>query len=218
MNGEYRRELANCQRNRLLLALKDSDPFEAKRLLQALVGSLEELTNDFPDVPQYQYALADALCLQLPGPRGVAPVSEDQARRAVDVAARLSSTYPWMSNYKALLATAHARTGSAQEDAGRLGEAEKSCRAAVEEFKALTGRTDSTEAYEMAYAKALHGLGDVLRERGNLTESRDALQRAIALIESHGRSRQPAYRGLLGRLEKSLSDTLSEIAGGEKGR
>jgi tetratricopeptide (TPR) repeat protein len=218
MNGEYRRELANCQRNRLLLALKDSDPFEAKRLLQALVGSLEELTNDFPDVPQYQYALGDALCLQLPGPRGVAPVSEDQARRAVDIAARLSSTYPWMSNYKSLLATAHARTGSAQADAGRLGEAEKSYRAAVEEFKALTGRTDSTEAYEMAYAKALHGLGDVLRERGNLTESRDALQRAIALIESHGRSRQPAYRGLIGRLEKSLSDTLSGIAGGERGR
>jgi tetratricopeptide (TPR) repeat protein len=218
MNGEYRRELADCQRNRMLLALKDSDPSEAKRLLQALVASLEELTNDFPDVPQYQYALADALCLQLPGPRGVAPVSEDQARRAVDISARLSSTYPWMSNYRSLLATAHARMGSAQEDAGRLGEAEKSYRAAVEEFKALTRRTDSTEAYEMAYARSLHGLGDTLRARGTLAESQDVLQRAIALIESHGRSRQPAYRGLLGRLEMSLSDTRSEIADGEKGR
>ena len=70
----------------------------------------------------------------------------------------------------------------------------------------------------MAYANALRGLGDVLRERGNPTESRDVLQRAIALIESHGRSRQPAYRGVLGRLEKSLSDTRSKIDGAEKGR
>jgi len=211
MNEEYRRELADCQRNRMLLALKDSDPSEAKRLLQALVGSLEELTDDFPDVPQYQYALADALCLQLPGPRGVAPVSEDQARRTVEIAARLSSTYPWKPNYKALLATAHAGMGSAQDEVGRLGEAEKSYRAAVEEFRALTGRSDSTEAYGMAYAKALHGLGDVLRKQGNLTESRDILQRAVALIESHGRSRQPAYRGLLGRLEQSLSDTRAAL-------
>ncbi len=210
MNGRYRRELADCQRNRLLLALKESDTSEAERLLQALVGNLEELADDFPDVPQYQYALADALCLQLPGPRGVAPVSEGQARRAVDIASRLASTYPWMSNYKALLATAHARMGSAQVDAHRLDEAENSYRAAVEEFKALTGRADSTEAYEMAYAKALHGLGDVLREQGNRTESRDVLLRAVALIESHGRSRQPAYRGLLGRLERSLSQTRSE--------
>jgi tetratricopeptide (TPR) repeat protein len=123
-----------------------------------------------------------------------------------------------MSNYKSLLATAHARTGLAQNNAGRLDEAEKSYRSAVEEFKALTGQADSTEAYEMAYANALRGLGDVLRERGNLTESRDVLQRAIALIESHGRSRQPAYRGVLGRLGKSLSDTLSKIDGAEKGR
>jgi tetratricopeptide (TPR) repeat protein len=194
----------------LLLALKESDTSEAERLLQALVGNLEELADDFPDVPQYQYALADALCLQLPGPRGVAPVSEGQARRAVDIASRLASTYPWMSNYKALLATAHARMGSAQVDAHRLDEAENSYRAAVEEFKALTGRADSTEAYEMAYAKALHGLGDVLREQDNRTESRDVLLRAVALIESHGRSRQPAYRGLLGRLERSLSQTRSE--------
>lgn len=217
-NGRYRHELADCQRNRLLLALKESDTSEAQRLLQALVGNLEELTGDFPDTPQYQYALADALCLQLPGPRGVAPVREDQARRAVDIATRLSSTYPWMSNYKSLLATAHARTGLAQNNAGRLGEAEKSYRSAVEEFKALTEQADSTEAYEMGYANALRGLGDLLRERGNLTESRDVLQRAIALIESHGHSRQPAYRGMLGRLEKSLSDTRSEIAGAEKGR
>jgi len=70
----------------------------------------------------------------------------------------------------------------------------------------------------MGYANALRGLGDVLRERGTLTESRDVLQRAIALIESHGRSRQPAYRRMLGQLEKSLSETRSEIAAAEKGR
>lgn len=210
MNGRYRRELADCQRNRLFLALKESDTSEAERLLRALVGNREALTDDFPDVPQYQYALADALCLQLPGPRGVAPVSADQARRAVDIAARLSSAYPWITTHKALLATAHARLGSAQADTGRLGEAENSYRVAVEEFKSLTGRADSTEAYEMAYAKALHGLGDVLHEQGKLTESQDVLLRAVALIESHGRSHQPAYRGLLGRLKRSLSRTRSE--------
>ncbi len=204
-NGEYRRELADCQRNRLLQALKNSDSVEAKRLLLSLVGSLEELTDDFPDVPQYQSALADALCLQLPGPRGVAPVSEDQARRAVDIATRLSSTYPWMSNYQSLLAVAHTRLGAAQGDAARLDEAEKSYRAATEEFKALTERADSTDAYQIGYVKALHGLGDVLRKQGNPTESREVLLRAVEQIDSHGRSHQPAYRGLLGRLERSLS-------------
>jgi len=59
----------------------------------------------------------------------------------------------------------------------------------------------------MGYVKALHGLGDVLREQGNRTESREILLRAVALIDTHGRTHQPAYRGLLGRVERSLSLT-----------
>jgi len=216
-NADYRLELAHCQRNHVLLALKETDISEAQRLLEATIRSFKALARDFPDVPQYQYELADVLCLQRPGRRGTAPVHAERATEAVAIAKRLASAYPWMPNYQALLATALTRQASAQEDAGRLAEAEDCYREAVALYGSLTARRDSTQAYELGFAKALHGLGDALRNQGHLPEAREALTRALTLVESHGRSRHPAYRALLGRLENSLSQTRVKPAGEEEG-
>jgi eukaryotic-like serine/threonine-protein kinase len=216
-NADCRCELAHCQRNRALLALQEGNGAEAQGLLEQAVRSFEDLVADFPDVPQYQYELADVLCVQFPGHRGPVPLSGERTERAVDIAKRLFSTYPWMPNYQAVLATALTRRAWSQLNAGRAGESESSYRAAVAQFKSLTERTDSTPAYEMAYARALHGLGDLLREQGRFAESRDVLERAMALIESHGPSRQPAYRGLAGSLERSLSKTRMELEAGHGG-
>jgi tetratricopeptide (TPR) repeat protein len=204
-DATYRLELAHCQRNHMLLALKEGDASEAKQQLDAVIRGFEELVEEFPDQPRCQYGLADTLCLQLPGRRGVAPVPEAQAQRAVEISERLHSTYPWMPSYQAVLATALARLADARLDDGKTAEAERDFSRSANLFQAL-----DSDTYRLAQAKSLLGLGDALRVQGRLDESAVVLEKSMALVATQGGTRSPSSRGLTSRLEASLDATRAK--------
>lgn len=205
-NAEYRHELANCLRNRVVLACRDGDVREARKAKLAAVTASEELVGDFPDIPAYQYELADTLCMQLPGRRGAAPIDSRWTARAVQIAERLRATYPWEASYQALWATALARSAACQADAGDHDSAEQTYSRAAEAYRALAQGPDALTSYRMAHARALQGLGEALLRQGRLAEAEEALQRAIAEGASGDELRGPAYRGLLSRIRKSLEE------------
>lgn len=206
-NAEYRHELANCLRNRVVLACRDGDVREAQKAQLAAVTAFERLVEDFPDVPLYQFELADTLCMQLPGHRGAAPIESVWTTRAVQIAERLRATYPWGASYQTLWATALARSAASQADAGDHDSAEDTYIRAAEAYRALAEGPDAPTSYKMAYARALQGLGEALLRQGRLAEARDVLQRAIVEAKSRAEAQRPAYRGLLSQLQKSLAET-----------
>lgn len=209
-NAEYRHELANCLRNRVVLACRDGDVREAQKAQLAAVAAFEGLVADFPDVPTYQYELADILCMQLPGRRGPAPIDSRWTARAVQIAERLRATYPWEASYQVLWATALARCAASQVDVGDHNGAEKNYTQAAEAYCALAEGPDAPTSYRIAHARALQGLGEALLRQDRLAESRDVLQRAIAEVVSGDELRGPAYRGLLSRLRKSLEEARGQ--------
>jgi len=206
-NAEYRHELANCLRNRVVLACRDGDVRDAQKAQSAAVTAFDRLVEDFPDIPLYQFELADTLCMRLPGRRGAAPIDSRWTTRAVQIAERLRATYPWEASYQALWATALARSAASQADAGDHGSAEETYIRTAEAYRALAEGPDAPTSYKMAYARALQGLGEALLRQGRIADSRDVLHRAIVEMKSLGESRRPAYRGLLSQLQKSLAET-----------
>ena len=209
-NAEYRHELANCLRNRVVLECRDGDVKAAQKAQLAAVSAFEGLVADFPDNPIYQYELADTLCMQLPGHRGAASIDGTWTARAVQIAERLRATYPWEASYRALWATALARNGASQADAGDHAGAEEAYAQAADAYRALTEGPDAPTSYRMAHARALQGLGEALLRQGRLAESREVLQRAIAKVATGDESRSPAYRGLVSRLRKSLEEARGQ--------
>ncbi len=204
MNADFRNELAICRRNQVLVACSQADVRGARSSLQAAIEGLEALVADFPDVPEYQYELADTLCIQPPGPPALATGRREPLARAVELSQRLATTWPWMHAYRALWANALAKYGMALWGAGELAAAEETCRHAVEQFAVLDQARDTPLSYTAGYVRATQGLAQVLQAQGRRDEARDVLARAMEAMEGHTGRRQPVFRGLRMRLERSV--------------
>ncbi len=209
-NADFRHELANCLRNRIALACREGDMQLAREAREIAIVSFGGLARDFPDVAGYQYELAATLCIQLPGRRGAAPILPERASQAVEISQNLKAIYPWNPGYRALWAAALMRQAEVEHDAGMLSDAEKNYALAANELGKLTERPEVSLGDKIAHAKALHALGDTLRDRGKLSESLNVLEQAQAIVQDQTLFRNPPHIGLAGRIQKSISETLAK--------
>jgi len=70
--------------------------------------------------------------------------------------------------------------------AGRLGEAEKHCRRAVDEMVMLCEQNPEVATYTIWLGAYRNALADVLMQRGELSEARELLSDTVTRLEAIG--------------------------------
>lgn len=222
---KYRLLLAKIERHRLIhLRLGDrtdeaTEPFEQARSV------LSQLVDDYPREPQYRMELADTLAL---ASTWLPSISEEEAgdylAEAIELCRQLTTAFPNVSQYQALLATAHRNLARVQQSNGDLKGAEQSLDLARERLETLVARGPAKEFHEAALIFVLRDLADLKRSRGEkeddkalLSQARDLLDDAIArFAAASSEQKDPFRRGLQSSLYDSLSKTLA-LLGDEAG-
>ncbi|HUG90990.1 MAG TPA: tetratricopeptide repeat protein [Planctomycetaceae bacterium] len=196
-----------------------------------MIQELESLIADFPDVPQFRFELADALCFVRPrerepersrGEAGESFNPDDRAERAwserarieraAALAAELTRAWPQVPQYQALTASAARRLAAIHRREGALDEADRLCSDAAETYRQLAGRFPSLTLYSIAWAQTLSERADILLQAGDREgaqrESAAAVDVAEACLDSRGSD--PVFRRFLDRLVRQRD----QIGGG----
>jgi tetratricopeptide (TPR) repeat protein len=224
-NPQYRLLLAQIERHRLIhlrlggRAEEAAEPFEAARAI--LVG----LVADYPREPQYRMELADTLSLAsawLPSIEDTE--AEEYLNQAIELCRQLTSAFPSVPEYQALLATSYRNLARVQQARGDLKGAEQSLDRARERLEFLVTRSPAKEFHEAALILVSRDLAELKRIRGAdekdeaaLAQSRDLLTAAIDRFATKpDRSKDPFRQAILGSLYDGLSKTL-RLLGDEAG-
>lgn len=175
------------------LADGDTTACEAARTRALATGydSYRRLATRFPRDDAYQERLALHLkqASANDAPESVVGMSRAQAARtAVDILQRLSDSHADQPHYRDELAEAHRIAAWASWDAvgrtsgtarlDRLAEARKSCESADALYRGLVETGSADPRIRASAAEALRMLADILREQGETTGARAALDTA----------------------------------------
>ncbi len=158
---------------------------DAEEATSMAIHILEDLSTQFPSVPQYRYELMRIL---LPSFRRTANdadmnEAERRCRRALELAEELTTEFPTVSEYSSRYASAHSRLGSILLQAGRTADAEEHLRQAVGLHQAQIRRYPDVPQYQMYLAMAQSRLSEMFSQTDRVEEARDALLASIALQE-----------------------------------
>ena len=214
---EYRLLLAQVERHRLIhlrlggRADEAAEPFEAARAI--LLG----LVTDYPREPQYRMELADTLSLAsawLPSIEDTK--AEEYLNQAIEFCRQLTSAFPNVPEYQALLATSYRNLARVQQTRGEVKEAEQNLGRAKERLELLVTRSPAREFHEAALILVSRDLAELKRVRGAdekddaaLAQSRDLLAAAIArFAASSDHPKDPFRQAILRELYDGLSKTL----------
>ena len=214
---KYRLLLAQVERHRMIhlqlggRAEEATEPFEAARTI--LLG----LVADYPREPQYRLELADTLSLASAWLPSISDEeAEDYLNQAIKSCRQLSSAFPNVPEYQALLATCYRNLARIQQARGDTMGAEHSLDQAEERLELLVTRGAAKEFHEAALILVLKDLAELKRARGAdeddkaaLAQSRDLLRAAIARFSAESeRSEDPFRQGILASLYDGLAKTL----------
>lgn len=184
------------------------------------VSTIEELVQEFPQVPDYQCELSETLAMVTfesfgfpRGPRkfGRHRTPESHLRRAVDLAKGITDKYPEIPRYRGALARSQKDLARLLHTTNRPRMAEALIADAVEIYEDLWEEFPAVTSYQFFLAAALQSHGDVLRDLGRLTDSRQAIERSIEQQESYLKANPDAVfgRSMLARQNDSLAKTLA---------
>ncbi|MGE0755783.1 MAG: protein kinase [Pirellulaceae bacterium] len=184
-------------------------------LINTAIVVLDKLVASYPDVPDYQFELAETLTSF--GVFGRFEESfaerEQRMRRAIQMTGQLSERFPNIPRYRASLARANHWLAQALFRNKREEEAEQLEKRAADLYRELANDYPLVDAYQSFSALASFSYGQILRARNRLPESRLALEESVA--------RQTAYlakrpddrfrRRTLGDHYASLAETLRRM-------
>jgi tetratricopeptide (TPR) repeat protein len=209
-NVEYRLELAQCHSNSARRARLSGDLSGTSQSMETAVGLLEQLARDHPHDPRLQYELADTLLFSASLASSSTNDENVQGRiqSALAICERLGVAYPNVPDYKALLANALGKTAAALLAAGESDGAQRSYERAVEYEQRLVADFPAMTRYRVAYSRTLLELAELHRRGGRFDAAQQHLMRAVRDLESAGSAF--AYRQVLGRLYRSLAETLAQ--------
>ena len=206
-NSEYRLAMAKCYRNRARVddAMGGGDQ-TALDSLNKSVQLLDELVEDFPDVPHFRYQLADTLCMSV----GSAdhPIHDPDYRqrieRAVATCNQLMQTFPHYAEYQALSGSAFSKLAASDKRAGNYEAAALYYRRAMRLQGPLAEQYPSVALYQIAYAQSLLGMAEVADERQQHEAALGHLNTAIELLEHRVEQRGESwvFRRFLARLHE----------------
>jgi tetratricopeptide (TPR) repeat protein len=186
-----------------------TNPRDAEKFRQEGLAILSDLAAEFPDVPDYQCELSEALVM--PRFRSQEGDEETLLRQAVAMAENIAEKYSTIPRYRATQARTLRRYASWLQESERFEEAERTYSKAVGIYRTLHAEFPMVAAYGFFLARTLHGHGDTLRQLTRLVESRRQIEQAVWhqqwFIDSH---RPDAFsRSALASQYESLSETLS---------
>jgi tetratricopeptide (TPR) repeat protein len=188
---------------------------EARPAFHSAVALWQELSDDYPGVPDYRKGLArsyNELGLLLAA-RGWHREAEDGYRKALALYRQLAedSTVP---DYRRELAGTQNNLGNLLKNTGGLKEAEVHLVDARTVCKELAGQFPTEPSYRQRLADSHNNLGILLWDTGQLKDAEEAFREAVALGRklAEGSSR-PDYRDLLASRLLNLGNVRSSTAG-----
>ena len=216
--AEYRLALARAYRRHHPIPTKSSHERRRGWFRTEAVTIIEELAEEFPQVPDYQCELSEtlaAMSLESSGFAGAFKLEghskhESQLRRAVELAERLTYEYPEIPRYRGALARSQKDLAWLLHTTNRPHTAEPLVAEAVGIYEDLWEEFPAVSAYQFFLAMTLQFHGGVLRDVDQLAESREAIERAIELQESYLAAKPGTTFGnsMLARQNDSLAETL----------
>ncbi|MDA0588916.1 MAG: serine/threonine-protein kinase [Planctomycetota bacterium] len=212
-SGRFRLALAQCFRNRMTFSRMVGHRQLERKSLEEAILYLDALTTDFPNVPVYQFELADTLCLNVTRPEGERDAEyEFRVRRAVTICRNLIAAYPTYAEYRALMSTSLSRLAAIHRAGGDIDAARATWKEALELQRVLASEHESVSSYQTVYAStllALAGLEDTDGTREAATEVRRLL--ATHLSRQLEAGENGLYRRMLiGVQQRIESDTDTE--------
>ena len=185
---------------------------ERKSLEEAILY-LDALTTDFPNVPTYQFELADTLCLNVTRPEGERDAEyEFRVRRAVTICRNLIAAYPTYAEYRALMSTSLSRLAAIHRAGGDIDAARATWKEALELQRVLASEHESVSSYQTVYASTLLALAGLEDTDG----TREAATEVLRLLAAHlSRQLEAGENGLYRRMligvqQRIESDTDTE--------
>ena len=183
--SQVRLLLAQAHRNRYYVNRFRQNYDDANADLQIAIDHMTALGESDPQSPTYRFELADLLCLPLASASSESLDEESISRleHSIALSEKLLSESPTIPEYQAILGLALRRLASIQQAANKLELADAGYRRAIEIQRPLAVRYPSTSIYQVAYVKSLDGFADLNKQRDNCPEAKDALDRAIVVLQ-----------------------------------
>jgi serine/threonine-protein kinase len=199
---KYRFDLFHCYR--ALAITVAGQGRNADELVRSSIGLIKALVRDYPREPNYRDSLAAAL-IHLAGvaaARGNDVEPEQMIREALKIAEQLDQEYPnkrELPHYANNVAQCYFELGNIVLAAGRIREAEDSCRQAAAIWERLSGdhpREPEEASYRLYSTSALIRWSGLCVEQNRFSEARDCLDRCVPAAERLAREypKSPAHR------------------------
>ncbi len=209
---------------RLLLASAHRNRYYANRVrhmydqanvdLQIAIDHMTALGELDRNSPTYRFELADLLCLPIASssPESLNEETISRLERSIAISEKLLSETPTIPEYQAILGLALRRLASIHQSANKLELADAEYRRAIEIQRPLAVRYPSTSVYQVAYVKSLAGLADLNKQRENYPEAKEALDRAIVVLQDFLDKHEDDRVLRLSSYKKRLQERRDKIA------
>lgn len=191
-NIEYKFRLTQCLRHRLVHTSVTGHPEQASSAFAEAVQILEQLVERSPYEPRRVFELADTLTH---ASRASLPPTQtaQHLSKAVQLAERLSSRFPHISEYQLLLGVALARRAAVWETSPDIDAATKDLTLSITTLEQLADQYSDQGIIQIPLAQTRQQLADQLRSTStsaavnteNLQRSRELLDTAINDFESY---------------------------------
>lgn len=176
------------------------------------IAILEDLTRDFPHVPQYQFELGQTYVMQPPTPEAV-----DQMERALVLFQQLTDRWPHVPSYQFALTYAHLRLAHAYRQDGDEQGGMDHLRQAVDLQASLTRQFPGVPSYAVTAAVYESLLAGWLEDRTELEPAlqllESATQRMDQLLAAEGDKTR--VRDLAARCYRQLADLYRAVGDDE---
>jgi serine/threonine protein kinase len=222
-NPRYQMALVHCLKNHMLFrveihSVSEGEPPGPETSPQELaLQLLRDLSQRWPDQPQYQFELADTLSLS-PQKSATREQHLEWLREAHVIMTTLHENFPAIEQHVALLASIHGKLGVVLRNLRQWEEADQNLLSAIELQRKLSAGEPTYHIHRMALHSSILERANVLRDKGDYEESRDLLNETIASIEvdsqDHDDSpwgRSPFVKRLTAGFYHSLSMTYKEL-------
>ena len=202
-SGRFRLALAQCFRNRMAFSRMIGHRSLERESLEESIQYLDDLTRDFPNVPVYQFELADTLCLNVTRPPGERDAEyEERVRRAVSICKTLTTAYPTFAEYRALMATSLSRLAAIHRSGGEIDAARRALLEALEIQRELTAEYDSVSSYRILYIYTVMSLRDLEATSGTPEAAEEFRKIAVDFLTRQLAKRESRmFRSILMRLQ-----------------
>jgi tetratricopeptide (TPR) repeat protein len=187
--------------NNLGVLLRDTRrDAEAESAFREARGLQGQLTSDFPNIPDYRkgLALTESNLGLLWARSGTSQEVRRVFEHALKLQGKLVADFPRMPEYRYRLALTRLTFGTALEKVNPA-EAEATLRESLKDHEALAATYAGVPEYVFALGNVLFCLGDLRAQRGELSQARSDLNRAIHLQRNalDANPRNPSYRRAL---------------------